>query len=90
MNSQQEISCEEQEAMVKGMLLSNMLEHLKVSLDRYFRKTSFPDRESHIQRCRQCACVRECVHMLLGDSIDPETFCPNSEALAQLAYNQGK
>ena len=89
MNSHLQISREEQEATVKGMLLSNMLDHLKVSLDRYFRKTSFPDRECHIQRCRKCACVRECVHMLLGESIDPESFCPNSEALAQLGYNQG-
>ena len=32
MNSQQEFSREEQEATVKGMLLSNMLEHLELSL----------------------------------------------------------
>jgi len=87
MYSQQETSREEQEAIVKGMLLSNMLEHLELSLDCYFRKTSFPERECHIQKCRRCACVRECVHMLLGESIDPDTFCPNSEDLAQLAYS---
>jgi hypothetical protein len=87
MNSQQEFSREEQEATVKGMLLSNMLEHLEISLDRYFRKTSYPDRECHIQRCRQCACVRECVHMLLGEAIEPETFCPNFVDFEPLAYN---
>ena len=71
------ISREEQEAMVQGMLLSNMLKHLNISLDQYFNMTTDSDRRLHISRCQSCSCVRECVNMLMGDSVDPETFCPN-------------
>lgn len=69
------------------MLLSNMLDHMKIPLHRYFRKTSYRERERHILNCRQCACVRECVHMLLGEAIAPETFCPNCGELEKLARN---
>ena len=65
------ISHEEQVAMVQGMLLSNMLEHLSISLDQYFRKTSDHERERHILNCKHCSCLKECVHMLLGEENDP-------------------
>lgn len=81
------ISREEQEAMVQGMLLSNMLEHLSISLDQYFRKTSDHERERHILNCKHCSCLKECVHMLLGEDNDPETFCPNCKDLKRLKYN---
>jgi len=81
------ISREEQVATVQGMLLSNMLEHLSVSLNEYFRKTSGSDRERHISNCKRCSCLEECVHMLLGEDIDPETFCPNCKDLKRLMYN---
>ncbi len=73
--------------MVQGMLLSNMLDHLNIPLDRYFQKTSYRERERHILNCKQCACVRECVHMLLGEAIGPDTFCPNCGELEKLAYS---
>jgi len=77
-------SREEQMAMVQGMLLSNMLEHLGISLKKYFRKTADRDRERHILNCRRCSCLKECVHMLLGEDIDPQTFCPNCTDLKLL------
>ena len=80
----QQTSHEEQVATVKGILLSNMLEFLNISLDRYFEKTTPGDRERHISRCRRCSGLRDCVHMLLGDAIDPSAFCPNSRELKQL------
>lgn len=80
----QKISREEQEAMVQGMLLSNMLEHLSISLRRYFNMTADSDRQLHISRCKRCSCVRECVHMLMGDTVDPEAFCPNCAELKRL------
>ena len=82
--SVQQICREEQVIAVKGMLLSNMLEYLGVSLDRYFRMTSSEDRACHISRCQGCARLRECVHMLMGEVIDPETFCPNCDALKRM------
>ena len=81
------ISREEQMTTVQRMLLSNMLEHLSVSLNKYFRKTSGNDRERHISNCKRCSCLEECVHMLLGEDIDPETFCPNCKDLKRLMYN---
>jgi len=83
----QKISREEQVAMVQGMLLSNMLEHLSIPLNQYFRMTSDRDRERHILNCKRCSCLNECVHMLLGEDIDPETFCPNCRDLKRLMYN---
>lgn len=77
-------SREEQMATVQGMLLSNMLEHLSVSLNEYFRKTPGSDRERHILNCKRCSCLEECVHMLLGDEIDPEAFCPNCKDLKKI------
>ena len=71
-------------AMVEGVLLCNMLEQLRISLDQYFRMTSYRDRENHIANCKRCSCIRECVHMLLGEDIDPGTFCPNSKDLKRL------
>ena len=78
------ISRKEQEATVQGMLLSNMLEHLGIPLHQYFRKTSDLDREQHIFNCKHCSCLTECVHMLLGEQIDPETFCPNCKDIKRL------
>ena len=80
----QEISREEQVATVKGMLLGNMLQYLNIPLDRYFQKTSDSDRERHIFNCRRCSGLRDCVHMLLGEQIDPGTFCPNCTELKRL------
>lgn len=81
------ISRENQVAMVQGMLLSNMLEHLKISLKQYFRKTSYRNRKRHILNCKRCSYIKECVHMLLGEDIEPETFCPNCKAIKRLMYN---
>jgi len=81
------ISHEEQVAMVQGMLLSNMLEHLNIPLNQYFRKTSDRDRGRHILNCKRCSCLEECVHMLLGEDIDPVTFCPNCKDIKRLMYN---
>ena len=81
------ISREEQEAMVKGMLLSNMLEHLNIPLNQYFRKTLNRDRERHISNCKRCSRLEECVHMLLGEDIDPVTFCPNCKDIKRLMQN---
>jgi len=86
-NMKSQISREEQVVMVQGMLLSNMLEHLSIPLNQYFRKTSDCDRERHILNCKRCSCLKECVHMLLGDDINPETFCPNCKDLNRLMYN---
>jgi len=83
----QKISREEQVATVQGILLSNMLEHLSISLNQYFRKTSDRDRERHILNCKRCSCLKECVHSLLGEDIDPDTFCQNCKDLKQLTYN---
>ena len=80
----QEKSCEEQVTTVKGVLLSNMLEHLDIPVDRYIRMTSDQERERHIYKCKRCLGLRDCVHMLLGEQIDPETFCPNFEELKRL------
>ena len=80
----QEISHEEQVATVKGILLSNMLAFLNIPLDRYFKKTTPGDRERHISRCKRCSGLRDCVHMLMGDAIDPSTFCPNAKELRRL------
>lgn len=73
----QDICSEEQVAKIKGMLLSNMLEYLDIPFEQYVRNTSDSDRENHIKKCKHCSCLRECVHMLLGDSIDPASFCAN-------------
>ena len=83
----QKISREEQVATIQGMLLSNMLEHLSITLNQYFRKSSDLDRERHILNCKSCSCLKECVHMLLGEDIDPESFCPNCKDLKRLMYN---
>ena len=80
----QEICREEQAARVKGMLLSNMLEYLNIPVDRYFQMTSDQERETHIYRCKGCLCLRDCVHMLLGEQIDPAAFCPNFGELKRL------
>jgi len=81
------ISREEQVAMVQGTLLSNMLEHLNISLNQYFRITSDHDRERHILNCKRCSCLKECVHMLLGEDNDPETFCLNCKDLKRSMYS---
>ena len=80
----QRISRKEQVSMVQGILLSNMLEHLEIPLKYYFRKTSDCDRLRHIIRCNRCSDLKMCVHMLMGEDIDPETFCPNCADLKQL------
>jgi len=80
----QVISREEQVAVVKGMLLSNMLEHLGISLDEYLHQTTDGDRERHIYRCKRCSGLRQCVYMLCGEDIDPKSFCPNCEELMRL------
>ena len=80
----QQISREEQESMVNKTLLSNMLEHLGIPLSQYFRMTSDCDRLRHIIKCNRCSKLGECVHMLMGDNIDPGTFCPNCTELKQL------
>ena len=82
----QKISHKEQEAIVQGMLLSNMLEHLRISLKQYFQKTSYRERERHIFNCKHCSRLKECVHMLLGVDIDPKTFCSNSKDLKRLTH----
>lgn len=81
------ISHEEQVAMVQGMLLSNMLEYLNIPLNQYFQKITDRDRERHILNCKRCSCLKECVHMLLGEDIDPVTFCPNCKDIKRLMYN---
>jgi hypothetical protein len=81
------ISHEEQVATIQGMLLSNMLDHLSITLNQYFRKSSDRDIERHILNCKRCSCLNECVNMLLGEDIDPESFCPNCKDLKRLMYN---
>ena len=80
----QQISREEQESMVHKILLSNMLEHLGIPLSQYFQMTSDCDRLRHIIKCNRCSKLRECVLMLMGDNIGPETFCPNYTELKKL------
>ena len=80
----QKISRKEQESMVKGILLNNMLDHLGISLRQYFRMTTDRERLRHIIKCNRCPDPGECVHMLMGEDIDPETFCPNIAELKQL------
>jgi len=80
----QKFSQKEQASMVQGILLSDMLEHLGIPLKQYFRKTTDSDRLRHIIRCNRCKELTECVHMLMGENIDPEQFCPNCAELKKL------
>jgi hypothetical protein len=74
----------DQAERVRGLLLSNMLERLNIPLKDYFKKTSDMDKERHIWACEHCPEPDECEHMLLGENIDPETFCPNYGQLKSL------
>lgn len=73
-----------QRERVRGLLLSNMLERLNIPLQKYFRSTSDLEKERHIWRCEQCRQLDECEHMLLGEDIPPDTFCPNNAELEKL------
>ena len=73
--------------MVKGVLLSDMLERLRIPLDQYFQITSERDRVRHIRKCRRCSSLKECVHMLLGEDRNPATFCPNCKDIRRLISN---
>jgi len=74
----------EQNDKIHGLLLSNMLDRLNIPLKSYFRNTSDLEKERHIWRCEQCRELEDCEHMLLGDDIDPITFCPNNPELEKL------
>ena len=73
-----------QHERVRGLLLSNMLERLNIPLKNYFRSTSDLEKELHIWRCEQCRQLEECEHMLLGEDIAPDTFCPNNAELEKI------
>ena len=77
----------DQIARVRQLLLSNMLERLNISFNRYDRMTSDMDKERHIWACEHCPKPGECERMLLGEDIDPNTFCPNYLRLKQLKEN---
>lgn len=74
----------EQNERIRGLLLSNMLERLNIPLKNYFRNTSDMQKERHIWRCEQCQKLDECEDMLLGEDIDPNTFCPNNLELEKI------
>lgn len=78
----------EQAERIRGLLLSNMLDRLKISPKKYFRNTSDMDKERHIWACEHCPEPDECEHMFLGEDIDPETFCPNYDELKKLKNSE--
>lgn len=74
----------EQNEKIHGLLLSNMLDRLNIPLKTYFHNTSDLEKERHIWRCEQCHELEDCEHMLLGEDIEPNTFCPNNPELEKL------
>ena len=80
----------EQAERIRGLLLSNMLDRLKISPKEYFRKTSDMDKERHIWACEHCPEPDECEHMFLGEDIDPGNFCPNYDELESLKGSKSK
>ena len=74
----------EQNERIRGLLLSNMLDRLNIPLKSYFRNTSDLEKERHIWRCEQCRELEDCEHMLFGEDIEPNTFCPNNPELEKL------
>lgn len=74
----------EQAERIRGLLLSNMLDRLKISRKKYFQKTSDMDKERHIWACEHCPEPDECEDMFLGADINPDTFCPNYDELTKL------
>jgi hypothetical protein len=77
-------SRKDQEVRIRGLLMSNMLDRLGIPLKKYFRKTSDREKERHIWLCEHCSRSDECEHMLLGEDIDPETFCANIDELKNI------
>lgn len=69
---------------VRGLLLGDMLSRLNITLSRYYRHTSDLDRERHTWVCEHCPDPEKCQSMLLGEDVDPVTFCPNYEELKNL------
>ena len=81
----------EQHNRIHRLLLSNMIDRLKIPHETYFRKTSDLDKERHIWACEHCPEPEECGDMFLGDdSIDPENFCPNYDELKKLKNSDTK
>ena len=71
-------------ARIQELLLCDMLERIHINRKDYFHKTTDQDKERHIQECENCAKPEECERMLLGEEIDPHTFCPNIDELENL------
>ncbi len=69
---------------IRSLPLSEMLVRLNIPLSRYLRKTSDLDEERHTWVCEHCPNPEECQHMLQGENVDPETFCPNYNELKNL------
>jgi len=69
---------------VKSLLLGDMLKRIHFPIKRYFQLTTDLDVERHIQKCENCEKPGECERMLLGEDIDPHTFCPNYTELEKL------
>lgn len=74
----------DQAARVNKLLLSDMLKRLNIGVKNYFAMTTDIDKERHIQACQNCAKPEECERMLLGEAINPHTFCPNASDLERL------
>ena len=74
----------EEVGRIQGLLLGDMLNRLNIPLKRYFHKTNDIDHERHIWKCSNCSNPEQCQKMLLGEDIDPDTFCPNYHELKKL------
>lgn len=81
-------SRKEMTGKIQSLLLCNMLDHLSISIKSYFRKTSDLDKERHIRICQNCTNPEVCERMLLGENIDPDSFCPNYHELKYLQPGQ--